>query len=86
VGEADNDALALPNSETEAPRTDIEDKEKQRKIALQELRTLTQRKPTLDSAREDRLKAKVALKLDYLPTYVVLFFRGTLSSFKRCHW
>jgi hypothetical protein len=46
----------------------------EKRMAFRELKAFRQHKPTLESAREDRLKAMAALNLDSIPRYA-LFHR-----------
>ena len=50
---------------------DAEAKKEEKRIAFRELKTFRWRNPTLNSARESRLKAMAALNLNSPPRYVL---------------
>ena len=54
-----------------APVMDADTKEEKR-VAFRELEAFRRCKPTLDSARKDRVKAMAALNLDIPPRYVLV--------------
>jgi hypothetical protein len=63
---------ALDGEQTQAPNIDAKAKKwGEKRIAFRELEALRQRKPTLESAREDRLNAMAALNLNHRPRYVL---------------
>jgi hypothetical protein len=60
---------------TQAPSIDAEAKKRsEKRIASRELEALRRRKPTLESAREDRLTAMAALNLNSPPRCVLFHF------------
>lgn len=72
----------VADGETTAdPTIDAKAKKREKRIALRELTALRWSKPTLDSAREDRLKAMAALNLDSLPRYVFFPFWEAFSAY-----
>jgi hypothetical protein len=64
-----------------APIIDAEAKKEEKRIAFRELKTFRRRNPTLNSARESRLKAMAALNLNSPPRYDLFHLLEVSSAY-----
>jgi histidine ammonia-lyase len=77
IGKTEDNPLVDGDTKV-APTADAEAK---RMMAFRELKAFIQHQPTLESVRDDRLKAMAALNLDSLPRYVLFTFPEVSSAY-----